>query len=256
MPNPTCAVWPVNADFRHRAEQLAATIQLPVAEADFTLEVADALSLRAQIGGETIRLQPDFVGGTLDWRRKHGGGRGEQVVRAVWGKNTQPPTVFDATGGLARDSFVLAAAGCTVIAREQQAVIAALVSDALARARTYASSQHDELLAAVLARLDYQHGDSAAWLGNANAGSVDVVYLDPMFPPRPGKAKVKKDMQLLQQLAETGLGENLLPLARRVAKQRVVVKRPDYAPPLAGVAPNGAVPAGGNRFDLYLPQPG
>ncbi len=255
MSEPSCAVWPIRAEFQSQAEQWAEQLQLPVAEATITLEVAEALSLRALIDGETVRLQPDFVGGALDWRRKHGGGRGEPVVRAVWGKNSQAPTVFDGTGGLARDSFVLAAAGCTVIAREQNALIAALVTDALGRARAHAHAQQDEPLAAILARLDYQHGDSAEWLEKAAAGFVDVVYLDPMFPPRPGKAKVKKDMQLLQQLAETGLGDTLLPLARRVARQRVVVKRPDYAPPLAATAPSGAVPAGANRFDLYAPLP-
>lgn len=254
MAETNCSIWPANALFQKRAEQLVGALGIPIGEGEFTLEVDETLSLRAQINGETVRLRPDFVGGKLDWRRKHGGGRGEPVVRAVWGKNAQAPTVFDGTGGLARDSFVLAAAGCTVIAREQNAIVAALVSDALCRAQVYADTQHDEALAAILARLDYRHGDSAAWLADAAVGSVDVVYLDPMFPPRPGKAKVKKDMQLLQQLAETGLGDGLLASARRVAKQRVVVKRPDYAPPLAELIPSGAVPAGANRFDLYMPS--
>ena len=74
-----------------------------------------------------------------------------------------------------------------------------------------------------------------------------------MFPPRPGSAKVKKDMQLLQRLAEAGAGDALLLPARRVARQRVVVKRPNYAPPLAGITPSGQLPAGANRFDIYAP---
>ena len=235
------------------AAALAAQLQLPVGSAEFTLEQGETLCLRAQIDGEIVRLQPDFVTGVLDWRRKHGGGRGEPVVRAIWGKNVQAPTVFDGTGGLARDSFVLAAAGCKVTAREQQPVIAALVRHALERARDHAAQHSDVALSETLARLDYQYGDTAAWLASAAPASVDVIYLDPMFPPRPGKAKVKKDMQLLQRLAETGLGDELLQPARRVAGQRVVVKRPDYAPPLAGAAPSGSVPAGANRFDIYPP---
>lgn len=247
------AVHAVSAEFHQRATELAAQLQVPIGEADYTLDVAEQLSLRAQIDGEIVRLQPDFVHGALDWRRKHGGGRGEPVVRAVWGKQRSAPTVFDATGGLARDSFVLAASGCMVIAREQQALIAALVQHALRRARQTAEVQQDPSLHEILNRLDYQTGSSHDWLQNAAPGAVDVVYLDPMFPPRPSKAKVKKDMQLLQRLAETGLGDELLAPARAIARQRVVVKRPDYAPPLAGVAPSGAVAAGANRFDIYAP---
>lgn len=253
MSVPAFAVRASAPEFQAQAEALAAQLQLPLGEAEFTLELGEALSLRAQIDGETVRLQPDFLAGALDWRRKHGGGRGEPVVRAIWGKNSQAPTVFDGTGGLARDSFVLAAAGCTVIAREQHPVIAALVCHALALALRNAQQQANAELVATLTRLDYQHGDTASWLGEAGVGGVDVIYLDPMFPPRPGSAKVKKDMQLLQRLAEAGLGEDLLPAARRIARQRVVVKRPDYAPPLAGMAPSGSLPAGANRFDIYSP---
>ncbi|NQD35829.1 class I SAM-dependent methyltransferase [Permianibacter sp. IMCC34836] len=255
MPSPLFAVHAQSLDFQAAAAALAEQLQLPLGSADFTLELADTLCLRAQIDGETVRLQPDFVNGVLDWRRKHGGGRGEPVVRAVWGKNANAPTVFDGTGGLARDSFVLAAAGCTVIAREQHPIIAALVSHALSHASHCAARDQNEALRATLARLDYQHGDTARWLATAAPGSVDVIYLDPMFPPRPGRAKVKKDMQILQRLTEAGLGDELLAPARRVARQRVVVKRPDYAPPLAGVAPSGALPAGANRFDIYPPAP-
>jgi 16S rRNA (guanine1516-N2)-methyltransferase len=251
MSVPSVSVHAINSMFQNQAVALAGQLQLPCTESDFMLEVGDALCLRAVIDGEIVRLQPDFVTGVLDWRRKHGGGRGEPVVRAIWGKNQQAPTVFDGTGGLARDGFVLAAAGCTVFARERNPIIAALVTDALQRARDYAAQQSDAELAGILSRLQYQHGDTASWLAQAMPGSIDVIYLDPMFPPRPGKAKVKKDMQILQRLAEFGLGDELLAPARAIARQRVVVKRPDYAAPLANTKPSGAVPAGANRFDIY-----
>ena len=253
MSAPAIAVRASADEYQPQAAALAAQLQLPLGEAEFTLELGEALSLRAQIDGETVRLQPDFLAGALDWRRKHGGGRGEPVVRAIWGKQRDAPTVFDATGGLARDSFVLAASGCTVQACEQQAIVAALVGHALERARAAAAATEDSELLSLLARLDYQHGDSLQWLQRHAPGSVDVVYLDPMFPPRPGSAKVKKDMQLLQRLAEIGAGDALLLPARRVACQRVVVKRPNYAPPLAGITPSGQLPAGANRFDIYAP---
>jgi len=79
----------------------------------------------------------------------------------------------------------------------------------------------------------------------------DVVYLDPMFPPRQKSAAVKKGMALLQELLETqhvNKGDDdenddyeterineeieLLLAALECAQVRVVVKRPIKAPPL------------------------
>ncbi|GAB7194531.1 hypothetical protein OS31_26710 [Dickeya oryzae] len=45
----------------------------------------------------------------------------------------------------------------------------------------------------------------------------------------------------------------LLEPARRLAKKRVVVKRPDYAPPLAAVPAQSALETKSHRFDFYLP---
>jgi 16S rRNA (guanine1516-N2)-methyltransferase len=40
-----------------------------------------------------------------------------------------------------------------------------------------------------------------------------------------------------------------------LATKRVVVKRPDYAPPLADVATPNAVVTKGHRFDIYPGTP-
>ncbi|PZD59465.1 16S rRNA (guanine(1516)-N(2))-methyltransferase, partial [Pantoea ananatis] len=82
----------------------------------------------------------------------------------------------------------------------------------------------------------------------------DVVYLDPMYPHRQKSAMVKKEMRVFQSLV--GADEDadaLLAPARRLAKKRIVVKRPDYAPPLAGVATQSAVVTKSHRFDIYPP---
>ena len=63
----------------------------------------------------------------------------------------------------------------------------------------------------------------------------DVVYLDPMYPHRQKSALVKKEMRVFQSLV--GADEDadlLLAPALALATRRVVVKRPDYAEPLAG----------------------
>ena len=79
-----------------------------------------------------------------------------------------------------------------------------------------------------------------------------VVYLDPMFPHKQKSALVKKEMRVFQSLVGPDLdADGLLAPARQLATKRVVVKRPDYAPPLADVATPNAVVTKGHRFDIY-----
>jgi 16S rRNA (guanine1516-N2)-methyltransferase len=79
-----------------------------------------------------------------------------------------------------------------------------------------------------------------------------VVYLDPMFPHKQKSALVKKEMRVFQSLVGPDLdADGLLEPARQLATKRVVVKRPDYAPPLADVATTNAVTTKGHRFDIY-----
>ncbi|SPW27561.1 Ribosomal RNA small subunit methyltransferase J [Edwardsiella tarda] len=75
----------------------------------------------------------DFVGGTMAHRRRFGGGRGEAVAKAVGIKGGYLPDVVDATAGLGRDAFVLAALGCRVRMLERHPVVAALLDDGLQR---------------------------------------------------------------------------------------------------------------------------
>ncbi len=67
---------------------------------------------------------------------------------------------------------------------------------------------------------------------------VDVIYLDPMFPPRTKSAAVKKEMALFQMLLEHSAdpqdADALLQWALRQDAARVVVKRPAKAPHAGG----------------------
>ncbi|GAB7194530.1 hypothetical protein OS11_08010 [Dickeya oryzae] len=75
----------------------------------------------------------DFVSGAMAHRRRFGGGRGEAVAKAVGIKKDYLPDVVDATAGLGRDAFVLAALGCRVRMVERHPVVAALLDDGLQR---------------------------------------------------------------------------------------------------------------------------
>lgn len=214
--------------------------QLP--EQGFYLQAADdGLSLR-QIGSNSV-LRIDFAAGALDYRRQHGGS--EAIVRAVGFKSGQSRRVVDATAGLGRDAFILAAHGAEVTLIERQPLQAVLLADALRRGR--ASDN-----AAICQRMQLLQGSAQQLLSDWAGERPAVIYLDPMFPHRRKSALVKQQMQWLQQLAGADEdADSLLAPARQLAQQRVVVKRPDSAPPLAGVVPSGAVASRGHRFDIY-----
>jgi 16S rRNA (guanine1516-N2)-methyltransferase len=177
----------------------------------------------------------------------------DPLVRAV-GK--QARFVVDATLGLGTDAFLLARYGYEVLGIERQPVVAALVQDALARAGAPPNLRvqiGEGANGASLHRAPRLHpvGDARAILPTLDP-APDVVYLDPMFPPkRRRSAAVGKEMRLLRWLAgEDADAHELFEVARRVARQRVVVKRPDHAAPLA---PKPTVSYGGKlvRYDVY-----
>jgi 16S rRNA (guanine1516-N2)-methyltransferase len=163
--------------------------------------------------------------------------RSEPLPRAV-GMTRRHPTVLDGTTGLGRDTMVLAKLGCRVTAVERIAGLAMLLADAVEGSP-------------LAANLSIVHGDTAQVLASLPASArPDVVYLDPMFAEH-GKAQVKKDTQLLRHLA--GPPEDLAPLfalARRVARERVVLKRALGAQAIA--APDFSKAGGRVRFDVYL----
>ncbi|PHM59419.1 16S rRNA -N-methyltransferase [Xenorhabdus sp. KK7.4] len=188
----------------------------------------------------------DFVTGTMAHRRRFGGGRGEAVAKAVGIKKDYLPTVVDATAGLGRDAFVLASIGCHVRMLERNPVVAALLDDGLQR-----GYQDEEIGEWLKERMTLIHASSITALTDITP-QPDVVYLDPMYPHRQKSALVKKEMRVFQSLV--GADEDadaLLEPARTLAKRRVVVKRPDYAEPMAGVKASAAITTKNHRFDIY-----
>jgi 16S rRNA (guanine1516-N2)-methyltransferase len=153
-------------------------------------------------------------------------------------RRTAPPTVVDATAGTCRDALVLAHLGCRVTAIERVRALAALVADAVA--------------AHGVARLLVVAADAAAWLDALpRADAPDVICLDPMFEST-GTAQVGKEMQICRALAgDAADAVELLAAARRVAADRVVVKRHVRGPPLADDV-SFVVPGRRVRFDVYL----
>lgn len=189
----------------------------------------------------------NFVDGTMAHRRKFGGGRGEAVAKAVGIKGDYLPTVIDATAGLGRDAFVLACVGCKVLLVERNPVVSALLEDGLKRA--YLDPEIGEFMQE---RMVLSTAHSIAEL-NPIQDFADVVYLDPMYPHKQKSALVKKEMRVFQHLVGADLDSDdfFLP-AKQLARKRVVVKRPDYAPFLAEQKPDFSHTTKNHRFDIYL----
>jgi 16S rRNA (guanine1516-N2)-methyltransferase len=189
----------------------------------------------------------DFVDGATAHRRKFGGGRGQDIAKAVGLKHGFKPNVLDATAGLGRDAFVLATLGCNVTMMERMPIVAALLEDGLERAQL--STEINDIT-------DRMSLIKSSSIENMNlATAPDVIYLDPMYPHREKSAAVKKEMRVFQSLVGEDLdADNLLAPAIALAKYRVVVKRPSYAPPLAGKTPSTSINMKKNRFDVYVNQ--
>jgi 16S rRNA (guanine1516-N2)-methyltransferase len=209
-------------------------------------------------------VRVDFTAGHAAYRRKQQ--KKELLVRAVGGKGGKGGAllnVIDATGGLGRDSFLLAAAGYRVSIFERQSIIAALLADGLARAAAHPETAEisqrirltvGDAVPALEAMQEIRTAEGYEEAEDCEEGEgVDVVYLDPMFPARRKSALVKKELQLLQLLAQPDAApERLLVAALEVARQRVVVKRPLKAPFLTDRSPSHSLRGKTVRFDVYL----
>lgn len=203
--------------------------------------------------GDDGRICVDFVDGPMGFRRRHGGGRGQAVAKAVGLKGSKtPPRVVDVTAGLGRDAFILATLGCPVLAMERHPDIHALCADGLIRAL-----DDPDTADALADRLILHQGDALPYLQNLADSPIatfqpDVIYLDPMHPPRRKSALPRLEMRLFRDLVGEDLDQvELLQAALQSGIQRVVVKRPaNREPMLPGVV--SSIPGKTTRFDIYL----
>lgn len=219
----------------------------------FVLETtgADArLQLRALHRPQYGAIGADWT--TPDLRRRIAGGRRQPLARAFGLHKLKPgdplPRILDATAGLGRDGYVLAALGARVTLAERQPETVALLRDALRRALA------DDATRATAERIEVIEADAALLFGDpAHRGRWDAVYLDPMYPDDGKSALPSKEMQILRDLTGGDAdADALLAPARAAALAKVVVKRPSKAPWLAGEKPAASLDGTQLRFDLYL----
>lgn len=245
-------VFTRDENYLQQATGLAAELALPLVN---KLPAGKSLILSIDQDGVFISrtatvhrpLRIDFSSPSLNYRRRFGGGRGQAIARAVGMKGGNKPRVLDATAGLGRDSFILASLGCSVTMLEKSAIMAALLADGLLRGKT------EPDIAAVIDRMSLCAANAVNWISDREDVGFDVIYIDPMFPPRTKSALVKGDMQLLHELI--GVDEDielLLSTALQSTASRVVVKRPKRSGDVSGLTPSFVLQGKSSRFDVYL----
>ena len=262
-------------------EQLAKQTALPLAnqhnQTDYLLHITtDYLELRKtnhQLKKPKIEsIHVDSVNGKANHRRLHGGGKGQDIAKAIGLHKVKDPTVLDLTAGMGGDAFVLATLGADVTMIERNPVTHALLKDALNRATLVA----DNDLQNIMSRLKLKNEDALLSLKNLDDDNLDddnldddnldadnlesknlpnVIYIDPMFPTRSKSAQVKKEMQFFHDIVGSDDdSEKLLLRALSLAKNRIVVKRPRLADKLTEVVqPAFDIVGKSTRYDVYLP---
>ena len=207
---------------------------------------------------KNISIHIDFISGNLAHRQQFGGGRGQSIAKAMGLKQgVPPPTVIDATAGLAKDAYVLACLGCPITLLERSPVIVELIKDAIHRAE---KDEHFQTILKtgfnVIAESSIEYLTTLLEQKDAVRRDVnypDVIYLDPMYPHRKKSASVKKNMQILQKLlGQDDDTQELLDIALKIAKKRVVVKRPKGAENLTDFKPTYLVESKKTRYDVYI----
>ncbi len=246
---------------KRRAQALARELDLPRAkeplqeEGSFLLVREDALGLA--LNRDDTRSRQAFWPslGDLDISSRAGRSSKQPLLKAVlgrWGR-ASAPLVLDATAGLGRDAWLLAAHRARVLALERSAAVFALLRDCLARAGIRSQATAKRVVPLHQEALDFLQQPEQNFRQRP-----EVVYLDPLFGAQNRRAAPWKGMQVLQGLlaGQDPQQEELLRAALQLATRRVVFKRPAKGKviEIQGARPSLQVRAKALRFDVYLRQ--
>ena len=234
-------------------EEVECDAVVRIDEEDGRLEIGFTKKVK-EMGGKVGPLKFDLTG--IDVKSGHGRSLKQPIAKAVGIKkgNEWRPRVLDCTAGLGEDAYLLAALGCEVVSIEKHPLVYAMLSEAI-----------KEVEEEVGGRMKLEHGDAIKSMREleevAKGEEFDVVYLDPMYPEkkRHKSARTKKSIWFLRQLlghdeADSDNTVGLFEAAEKIAKRRIVVKRPNHVLPLHNEIydkPETSHEGKSFRFDVY-----
>ena len=170
---------------REMAESFARKNNVPIMDKPGEQLTVMFDSRGVSLTGYGLTYQGDFEG--MLHRVTNGRLSHEMLVRAVKTEGEHLKAI-DATAGMGEDGFLLAAYGYEVTLYEQNPVIAALLKDALRRARKH------PILKDIASRMKLVEGDSVSCMEKL-MDPVDVIYLDAAIKAGPSRIIVKRPLK-------------------------------------------------------------
>lgn len=194
----------------------------------------------------TGELYVDFVGGSVAHRHRFGGGRGQDLAKAMGLRAGKTPMIVDATAGLGRDSFLLASLGAQVIMIERSKKMHSLLALGMKRA-----AKEGGELREIIDRMTLLKGDAKDFLPEL---SGEAILIDPMHPPRKNSALVKRELRQVREIVGTDDDAvDLVRVALKHARNRVVLKWPAKADPIGGIrACSHQILGKSTRYDVFM----
>ncbi|KHA51239.1 class I SAM-dependent methyltransferase [Sulfitobacter geojensis] len=191
-------------------------------------------------------LRVDFVNGPVAHRLRFGGGRGQDLAKAMGLRGGKTPTIIDATAGLGRDAFLLASLGAEVTLIERSDKMHALLEQGMQRAAAEGGQLRE-----IIDRMTLLKGDAKDLLPDLSGESI---LIDPMHPPRKSSALVKQELRQVREIV--GSDEDAADLVRVAlanATKRVVLKWPAKADPIEGIRPcTHQILGKSTRYDVFM----
>ena len=191
-------------------------------------------------------LKIDFVTGAVGHRLRFGGGRGQDLAKAMGLRAGKTPMIVDATAGLGRDSFLLASLGAQVILIERSEKMHALLVEGMNRAENEGGEFRE-----IIGRMSLMKGDAKDLIPEL---SGEAILIDPMHPLRQKSALVKRELRQVREIVGTDDdAADLVRIALAHAQNRVVLKWPAKADPIDGLkACTHQILGKTTRYDVFM----
>ena len=162
----------------------------------------------------------------------------ENLLKAI-GKISPENKIYDLTAGFARDAFIIAKNGINITLIERHPIIYEITKNAIQN-----SSK------SLLSKMHLINKDSLNFLEHIVYNKNNIFYLDPMFS-EVKKAKVKKEMQILQRINPPEV--NLDKLLHKALDKggKVIVKRPINSKHNYKISPHHTINGSKIKFDIF-----